>query len=252
MKGLKVSVEKLAPELDMFTKEELKWYCPETNTRTKTTFIYELPIADSREEYDINFARNQIFINQYRLPMKYLKPALDNCYISQKCPLLKESDNIKNAAITIEPLNIGFDEYIRCIPIDQNLEIGTVFSGYIKVPYEDTQRHFFKSSFLLPEEQEGPLPFDPNIKIGSLDIGSEYTAKFIVTQVDQGLYDSYTKFTFRCTDNSFSIITYDFMHVSVKQIIEEVLKICENTLKDKQELKPTETILKQFIDTCKI
>ena len=41
------------------------------------------------------------------------------------------------------------------------------------------------------------------------------------------------------------------MHVSVKQIIEEVLKICENTLKDKQELKPTETILKQFIDACK-
>ena len=66
---IKVSKSKLEPIKSMFRKDDL--FCYETNVRTVTTFSYPKPQAGSKEEYEINFARNQIFKNQYKLPMKY-------------------------------------------------------------------------------------------------------------------------------------------------------------------------------------
>jgi hypothetical protein len=231
MKGLKITTEKISPDLSRFTEEELKWYTPECHVRTKTIFTYDKPEPDTEEEYQINFSRNQIFTSQYHLPMKYLRPIEGNCYISQKTPLLQESDLIQNAPVSIEPLNVGFDEYIRCIPINQNIPLETIFTIDVKLPFTEKYRKFFSSKHLKSINYDGKeLPFDPNIHIGTLDIGSEYNGKFIVSDVNLDLYNSYTKFTFRCTDNSFTIITYDFMNVSVKQILEEVLERAKNKL----------------------
>ena len=62
----------------MFPKEALKYYCPETNIRIMTTFEYKKPVEGSKEEYEINYARNQILKNQFRIPMKYLEPDSNN------------------------------------------------------------------------------------------------------------------------------------------------------------------------------
>lgn len=230
--NIKVSTKKIEPIKSMFTPEELKYFCIDTNIRTVTTFKYNKPKEDSEEEYIINFARNQIFQKQYKIPMKYLRPE-EGTYISQKAPLMDKTLNMKNASRLIEPLNIGFNEYIKYIPINQNIPTGTVFTINCKVPFDSKTRYFFMSNQLKTEEdlskhlKNSKYPFDPCIHIGTLDIGSEYNAKFIVDDVNLNLYDSFTLFTFNLEDDSFSIITYDFMDISVKYILEEVLKICD-------------------------
>lgn len=248
----KISVSKLEPNvkfIEKLNKDYLKYYTPETNIRTITTFTHELKDEESKECYLINKAKAQIIRNQYHLPMKYLKPFENNIYICQKCQLYGKSQNIKDADITIEPLNIGFDKYISYIPIDQTLKEGTIFKCYVKNDYSSPTRKFFDSSSLLEnvEIEKGKLPFDPNIHIGCLDIGSEYNARFIVDNIDQTLFDSYAKFGFRTNENSISIITYDFMNVKVKDIITEVKDIVSN----QEENKDVVPILDEMINALK-
>lgn len=233
---IKVSTRKLEPKKDMFSKEELKYFCPETNVRTVTTFSYKTPKEGSKDEYDINYARNQIFKYQYKIPMKYLQPD-KGTYLSQKSPLMDKSSNIRNAARIIEPINIGFNEYIKYIPINQNIPIGTTFIINCKVPFESNTRYFFMSEHLKCVEDISALigknkyPFDPKIHIGALDIGSEYNARFIVSDVNLNLYDSFSLFNFSFEDDSFSLITYDFMEITPKYILTEVLKKCDERAK---------------------
>ena len=230
--NIKVSREQIKPIKEMFTKEELKYFCVETNIRTKTTFKYKEPKPDSKEEYDINFARNQIFKHQYKVPMKYLAPE-EGLYLAQKAPLLDKSNNIRNASRLIEPINIGFNEYIKYIPINQRLPLNTTYIIDCKVPFESNTRYFFMSNQLKCTEDiskilgKNKYDLDPCIHIGTLDIGSEYKAKFVVSEVNLNLYDSFSLFNFEFTDDSFSIITYDFMEVDVKYILSEILKICD-------------------------
>lgn len=231
---IKVSKSKLEPIKSMFRKDDL--FCYETNVRTVTTFSYPKPQAGSKEEYEINFARNQIFKNQYKLPMKYLMPE-EGVYLAQKSPLMDKSMDIRNAARIIEPINIGFNEYIKYIPINQDIPLGTTYTIRCKVPYNSQTRYFFMSNQLKCTDdiksilKKGEYDFDPYIHIGTLDIGSEYTARFVVSEVNLNLYDSFTLFTFNVEDDSFSIITYDFMNVDTKKILEEVLKKCDDRAK---------------------
>ena len=231
---IKVTESKLEPIKSMFKKDDL--FCHETNIRTITTFSYPKPKEGSKEEYEINFARNQIFKYQYKLPMKYLMPE-EGVYLSQKSPLMDKSMDICNAARIIEPINIGFNEYIKYIPINQNLPIGTTYTIQCRVPYNSQTRYFFMSNQLKCSDditkilKKGEYDFDPYIHIGTLDIGSEYTARFVVSDVNLDLYDSFTLFTFTVDDDKFSIITYDFMDVGAKKILEEVLKLCDDRAK---------------------
>lgn len=245
--SISVSTRQIKPIIDMFTKEELKYFCPETNIRTVTTFKYKQPKENSKEEYDINFARNQIFKFQYKVPMKYLQPETGT-YLSQKSPLMDKSLNIRSAARIIEPINIGFNEYIKYIPINQKLPIGTTYTIECKVPFESNTRYFFMSEHLQCVEDVTKLlgknkyDFDPHIHIGALDIGSEYKARFVVSDVNLNLYDSFSLFNFEFTDDSFSLITYDFMEVTPKYILSEILKKCD------ERAKP---FIKACIDACK-
>ena len=232
------TVEHIIPDiLSIVPKEYHKFYNVETNKRT----IYHVKI-EGVDSNVITFARNLIFKNQYRLPVKALI-AGNNHYISQKSLLSDKSSDISTASKIIEPLNIGFDEYIRLIPIDQTLEVGTTFTINVKVPYESMERKAFMSGMLKPVSKLQNTPFDPCIHIGVLDIGSEYVGKFTVEYVDQSIYDSYTLFTFAVVDDNkgnpigFDIITYDFMNVDLKWIIRECLKLVEsqNTLKGVQD-----------------
>jgi len=207
-------------------------YSTKTNTRIKTHFNISIPKSNEEFKYVVNYARNQLFKNQYRIPMKALFAEPGNTYICQKAPLYDKSNNIKNAAKVIEPLSIGFDEYIRSIPINQNLDIDTTFTINVSVPYDSEHRYRFKSNQLVCQDLK-EVPFDQNIDIGVLDIGSQYTGKFKVKWVNLDIYDSYTLFKFDIDDSDgeigFNIYTYEFMNIDLKSIFENVIKIIESS-----------------------
>ncbi len=227
---IQTKINKIVPDiLNYIDKSKHKYYSVETNIRTVTEFRYELP-KDDFEVYKINYARNQIFKNQTKIPVKVLMPDKNNRYVCQKSPLNDKSTNINSASKVIEPLNIGFDEYIKYIPINQDIPEGTVFIIDVKVPYDAKTRYRFKSDQLFTLANV-KTPFDKNIDIGELDIGSEYTGKFIVNYADLNVYDSYSLFTFRVYPNGFDLITYEFMNVSPKYIIENVIKNIEKNSK---------------------
>lgn len=227
---IQTKITKIIPDiLNYVDKSKHEYYSVETNTRTVTEIRYNLP-DDDFEIYKINYAKNQIFKNQTKIPVKVLTPDKNNRYVCQKSPLNDKSNNINLASKVIEPLNIGFDEYIKYIPINQNIPEGTVFIIDVKVPYDAKSRYRFKSDqlFTLADIK---TPFDKNIDIGELDIGSEYTGRFIVNYADLNVYDSYSLFTFRVYPNGFDIITYDFMNVTLEYIIKNVIKNIENNSK---------------------
>lgn len=254
--NIKITTEKIKPIKEMFTKEELKYFCIDTNIRTKTTFSYKQPDENSKEEDEINFARNQIFKNQYKIPMKYLQPE-ENIYLAQKSPLMDKSNNIKNASRIIEPINIGFSDFIKYIPINQNIPLNTTYIINCKIPYESNTRYFFMSNQLKCTEDiskiigKNKYDFDPYIHIGTLDIGSEYKGRFVVSEVNLNLFDSFSLFNFEVTDNSFSIITYDFMEVDLKHILKECIKRSEKeSEKCETEKKEYYEKTKNFINEC--
>lgn len=260
---MKISVSQRKPIEKMFPKEALNMYCPETNTRTVTTFTYPKPKEGSKEEFLINHARNAISKYQYSLPMKYLEPDYFR-YICQKAPLRGASQVIDSANRIIEPLNVGFKDLIRTILINQDIPEGTIYTMHVENPYESDTRYFFCSNQLVSETRKDHLypakngyDFDPFIHIGCIDIGSEIIGKFIVKPVDLNIYKSYCLYKFELTDNSISIITYDFMNVSVKQILEKIKNCVKNEKPAlgslKEDIELFEEIQKYtigFLDSC--
>lgn len=225
--------------------------------KTSKRTVFTLTIEQSTSEDDlIKFyqARNIFMKYQYKFPMKYLQASPNNQYVSQKTILSEYSQNIESAAKQIEPFNIGFDQYIQLIPINQDLEIGTTFTIEIHNPYESNERKFFRSKSLKTIDSE-LIPFNHNIHIGTIDIGSRYTGKFVVTDLRKNLTktiednsnielaqitsdkpnnylantelaqitsDVLNKFNFSCDKYSFSLIWYDYIFNFKKP--EEVFK----------------------------
>ena len=212
-----------------------KEYDFENYMKTSKRTVFTITIDQSTSEDDlINFyqARNIFMKYQYKFPMKYLQASPNNQYVSQKTILSEYSQNIESAAKQIEPFNIGFDQYIQLIPINQDLEIGTTFTIEIHNPYESNERKFFRSKSLKTIDSE-LIPFNHNIHIGTIDIGSKYTGKFVVTDLRKNLVnlteentsnklnnnfelsqitsDVLNKFNFSCDKYSFSLIWYDYI-----------------------------------------
>lgn len=216
-KNLKIEVSKLTPTI----KTDNFW-CAETNTRSKITIHHP-----STPEF--MKARNTLFQKQYKLPMKYLCPKDKNKYVCQKSPTIANTNNIESAFIVIEPLSIGFDAYIKYIPINQSIPLGTIFRIDVSIPYEATKRKFIRSKSLTTtyKHPKGHLLMDPNIHIGAIDIGSRYTGTFEVSEVPINNTDSYHKFSFECEPDQFSVIVYDFIYdfeeptLIMKQLLHE-------------------------------
>ena len=115
--------------------------------------------------------------------------------------------------------------YLEVLHVDKNC--GARY-GILHTPHGDVEVPCFMPVGTLATVK---TPFDKNIDIGELDIGSEYTGKFIVNYADLNVYDSYSLFTFRVYPNGFDLITYEFMNVSPKYIIENVIKNIEKNSK---------------------
>lgn len=235
-KFINYSLSEIVPN-EEFIKKLVKDVDLVNYMKTSKRTVFTITIDKSTSEQDLmNFyqARNIFMKYQYKFPMKYLQASPNNQYVSQKTILSEYSQNIESAAKQIEPFNIGFDQYIQLIPINQDLEIGTTFTIEIHNPYESNERKFFRSKSLKTIDSE-LIPFNHNIHIGTIDIGSRYTGKFVVTDLRKNLTktlqedkeeisnsnssielaqitsDVLNKFNFSCDKYSFSLIWYDYI-----------------------------------------
>lgn len=184
-----------------------------TNTRT----VLKVSLKESSEKLLTDFIkmRTSLFKYQYKLPMKYLKPAVDNRYVAQKSMLIEESNKIESAYKQIEPFNIGFDNYIQLIPINQDIELGTVYTINVTNDYNELTRKFFRSNSIKTNANLKSMgvkyDFCKNLHIGTIDIGSNYRGKFTVTYKPINS-DCLCKYNFRIiNDKEFEIIYYDFI-----------------------------------------
>ena len=253
-KFINYSLSEIVPNEDFIKKlikkdDEFVNYM-KTSKRTVFTITIDKAI-DEDKLIEFYQARNIFMKYQYKFPMKYLQASPNNQYVSQKTILSEYSQNIESAAKQIEPFNIGFDQYIQLIPINQDLEIGTTFTIEIHNPYESNERKFFRTKSLKTIDSE-LIPFNHNIHIGTIDIGSRYTGKFVVTDLRKNLTktlqnesstnkellndslstnnielaqitsDVLNKFNFSCDKYSFSLIWYDYIFNFKKP--EEVFK----------------------------
>lgn len=233
-KDFKVVVEKQQLDMKLFSDAEKKFIEPAAHAKTLWKITWKKPKQGSLEEYSLNMMRTQIVRNRCRLPMKYLAPDKTyNNYACQKAPLNDIHTDVTQAPKVIEPLNIGFDDVIRTILIDQDIPIGSMFEINVRVPYESMTRMHFRSKSIKPigKSTTSKMPFDPNLYIGTIDIGGCYRGKFTVQHVDMSLFDSYQMYQFEIIDNDqeqgIIIKTYDFTHVTAKKVIDEIIKLAD-------------------------
>lgn len=185
---------------------------------------------------------------QYKLPIKFLKPIQeDYSYVAQKSQIYGDEHDIKNAAVTIEPLNPNFLVQISYTPINQSIPLGTIVNIHEEIPFNETddkplERMFLWSSNLKTDadivdviKRENPdsintLPWNMTVHYGSIDIGSVIDAKFEVSEVDPCVYDSFAIFRFnRCDEKKeFVIYTYDCFNITPKDVLKMLLKQTEN------------------------
>ena len=171
--------------------------------------------------------------------MKYLKLIPGSYeYVAQKSQILGKETNIKNASVTIEPLNNDYASTITYTPINQSMPIDTLVTLNISTPYNNTadtvaDRMWFWSSNLRTVDDINEIirkndpesitvePWMRCIHYGSIDIGSVINAKFSVDWVDTDLYSSYSLYNFRRYDhmNQLQIWMYDAFNVNFKNLI---------------------------------
>lgn len=247
------------PEMDKFTKDELKLFDADGFTRT----FMKIKVKEVNNEYQ-NGIRDMLKL-QYSLPVKYLKVSPGSySYISQKSQIQGKEKDIRNASVTIEPLNADYANLIQYTPINQTLPLGTVITLDESTPFEadangvEPERMFIWSSNLKTEndienkiKNEKPdsirvKPWMECCHYGSIDIGSHITCKFIVSEVDTEIIKSFPLFGFRRSDEHCEFILWVFkcynltpkdilmlmlnhkdLGMAGKNLIEMILKKCK-------------------------
>jgi hypothetical protein len=194
------------------------------------------------------------FLNkiQYKLPMKYLKPVNELCsYVSQKSLLYENEKDIKNASITIEPLHSNFfNMIIPHTPINQSLPLETVFTINVSIPYLNdrndmcpeckfiwsnnlkVRQEIVKEIEKIKPDSNFKRPFLECVHFGAIDIGCELKGKFIVSNIDLDLMQSYNLFGFRRSDERKELVLwiYNYYNVSISDLLEMISTHCDNKL----------------------
>lgn len=158
-------------------------------------------IIPSKIDDDYYLACRDITRNQFRLPLKYLKPINQSFrYMARKSSTL-QGDSIKDADLICEPLNPDIKHCISYTPINQELPIGTIFYIDESIPYDKDAIRYRLWSKNLRSTYEKKLKgiykkqfvlVDYNC---SMDIGSELLCKFEVEWIDPERIKSMTMFT---------------------------------------------------------
>lgn len=157
-------------------------------------------IIPSKLDDDYYIACRDITRNQYRLPIKYLKPINQSFrYMAKKSTSTKP--DIEDADLVCEPLNPDIKHCISYTPINQDLPIGTIFYIDESIPYNQGSIRYLLSSDNLRSTYDKKLKgiyTKPFVKCDyncSMDIGSEIFCKFEVEYIDPERIKSMTMFT---------------------------------------------------------
>ena len=233
-----ITTSQLQPDIDFITRHgKLSQSMLDNYIKTNTRTVLRIKCKDVDKELDSFLKlRTALFKYQYKLPMKYLKPDAENRYIAQKSMLIEDSNRIESAYKQIEPFNIGFDNYIQLIPINQDLELGTVYVVDVNNDYNELTRKFFRSASIKTsaniKNMNVKYDFCKNIHIGTLDIGSNYRGKFVVTMKPE-YSDCLCKYNFKIiNDNEFELIYYDFIFnfADTKVVLQQLVKETEGVM----------------------
>lgn len=233
MSDIKVSSKNIEFNFKAFTEDQLKYL--DTDRMDETITRIEFPtiksgsgVLDDDIMDDKYYKFFKVFLKfQYKLPVKYLEPEIENCYyISQKSLIPNGSMKLTDAFISIEPLNQNIFKQISYTPINQEYEIGTVVSLHETIPYTDNYGKMPARRLLTSASLECQL-LNKNIKYkglcnrcipySSIDVGSEVVGKFTVRV--SPLRESMALYRFRRPkDNILEIITADYLNVNCKMI----------------------------------
>lgn len=240
------------PDMKAFSNEELKLFDADGFTRTY------LKIKAKNIDDSYCKAICEIVGHQYKLPVKYLQPVKESCsYISQKAQLSGNEKDLRNANVTIEPLNADYTNLIQYTPINQSIPLGTIVTLEVDIPYESTadkngnliypKRKFFWSSNLKTDKDieakikaENPKsirtkPWIECCHYGSVDIGSQIRYKFVVQNVNTKIVKSFSLFGFRRFDETkefvmFTFKAFNITPIDVLKMIREMKDISKETI----------------------
>lgn len=227
----KVELFENGPDLKKFTKEELNIFDADGFTRN----YLKINLSELTDDYYEAIA--DILKHQYCLPMKYLQAIRESCsYVSQKAIMSDANKDIKNADVTIEPLNADFVYMIQYTPINQSIPLGTIVNLNVKIPFDygednkEPERKFIWSSNLQTDKDieakiksENPKsirtkPWMECVHYGAVDIGSEIQYKYIVSEVNTKIIQSFSLFGFRRYDPKKEFIMWVFKCYNLKPI----------------------------------
>lgn len=219
----KVETYSNGPKESDFTKEELKLIDIDGLQRNYLKITFK-ELTD-----DVYFALRDMTRCQYALPVKYLHPVPNSfSYVSQKSQIFGKERDIKNAGITIEPLNNDIANVISYTPINQSLPLGTIVTIDVSTDFDisedgkEPERKFIWSNNLqtssdiedkIKKENPKSITSKPWIQCchySSIDIGSRITGKFEVSNVNTEIAKSFSLYGFgRCdVKKEFTIWVY--------------------------------------------
>lgn len=246
MSNIKVSVKHFTPNIKAFSEEQLKYLDYERMDETLTKFEFPLlatgknnkKLLDDDIMDDIYYKFFATFLKyQYKLPVKYLEPEIENCYyISQKSLIPNGSTKVSDAYISIEPLNQNIFKQISYTPINQAYDIGTIVSLHETIPYSNSDgttppRRLLTSASLECQKLNKDIKYtglcNRCIPYSSIDIGSEIIGKFVIKT--NPLRESMALYRFRRpSDNILEIVTADYLNIDCKLVLkltkEEIIK----------------------------
>ncbi len=246
---ISVSKSSIVPNIKGIDQKMLEYIDYERMNETKSviTFPKNKPSKEYVEYGDIMDDKYYKFIArflsyQFKIPVKYLEPIEESCsYISQKSLLTGNDKNIRNAPITIEPLNSNWKKQVSYTPINQLTPLDTVVTINETIPWNHddgtypVRKLLTSASLVVLTDLESEIKkINPKTKYFGLcnrcipytaiDIGSEIAGKFIVKNAI--LRESMSIFRFRRPeDNILEIITPDYLNVDLKYVITEIMNL---------------------------
>ena len=251
-----IKIEHHGPKAKDFTKEELSVLDIENLQETHyiLSFTYDSKENDLNDNDYIGIA--ELLKLETKLPMKYLKPIQNSCiYVAQKARLnSKQEKNIESASVMIEPMNPDWvNGKIRFLLINQSIPLDTIFMISKTIPYDGNYEWITSDDIqsikplkeLILNENPDAKSFVLTVKtyLFGQDIGSKLEGKFKVSMTDD-VFDNLRLFRFkRPSSNTIRFIIYDFINISLKDIMIKADSICKN--------KEGKRIIKLILDACK-
>jgi hypothetical protein len=173
--------------------------------------------------------------------MKYLKPIRELCTYH------------KNANLTIEPTHANyFNMIIPHLPINQSLRLDSVFTINVKIPFlnkkdgtNPVSKFIWSNNLKTSQETLNSVkdkPFLECVHFGAIDIGSELKGKFIVSEIDLELMQSYSLFGFSWLDKQKEFILWIYNYYNSIEQLHFVIYRLKSIYSEIEFIKPSNDV----------